>query len=179
MKIKWAGIMLALSVVLLAGCKKVYVIVDEPTAPLARFGKVVIGKFNITDFLESIESAERRDKYSPVAKEANVEVIKTLEEELKNWQGTAGGPSLVLSAVMDDFATGSGAMRALSHFGVFGGPHHSNTMLGQGLIEYTVTLKSGSSTVATYKVGVKITGKSLSAYRLEARNIAKFLFDEM
>lgn len=183
MKFKLATLFLTVLVLALSGCKsrKVYTIIDEPNAPLGRFGAVSVGKFNTKEFLASIESDERRDKYAPVTQEMNDAVMAALRGELAAWEGTKGGPPLVVSAVLDDYATGSGALRGMSRFGMFGnsGGHSPALQLGQGVIDYTVTLMSGSTTVATYRVAVRITGASAGAYKVTGRNIAKFLFDEM
>ena len=171
---------LALLALLVAGCvAKVYTIIDEPRSPLKRFGGVTVGSFSTKDFLDSIENTERREKYKPVTAEANDSVADEVEDLVKGWVGTPGGPKLILTAVLDDYATGSGAMRAMSHFGMFGGNHGASNQLGAGVIEYTVTLKSGTTLVATYQVRVRITGRAAGAYKLTGRNIARFLEDEL
>jgi len=112
--------LLAVAVFFVQGCSPGYVVLDRPHGSLGRFSKVVVGEFNTQAFLNSLKGTKRYEPYLPVTKQSNDTVRGEVADLLQGWKGKAGGPVLSMSAVLDDFATGSGAARALSHFGMFG-----------------------------------------------------------
>jgi hypothetical protein len=151
-------------------CKR-YNVVERPTAPMGHFSRITIGKFSYTEYMEQLKGTERYAKYLPVAAAANDSVRKGVIADLSGWQGAAKGPVLEMTAVMDDFATGSGATRALAVFGLV------PSGMGQGKIAYGVTLRSNNTVVASYDVTIPITGGSKGAYEAMSNAIASFIDD--
>jgi len=166
---KWLG-GLAMAAVLAAGCGH-YEVIDRPTVPLARFGSISMGRFTTDEFLASLRGSERYEKYLPVTAEANRAVYMAIRDRLERVPVTAGGPRLVLSANLTDFATGSGAARAMAFVGLVPGG------AGEGVIDYHITLSSEGQLVASYNVRRKITGGASGAYEAEGADIVSFLLD--
>ena len=172
--------LLAVALLFVQGCYPGYVVVDRPQGGLGRFGKIMIGDFNTVAFMNSLKGTKRYEPYLPVTKESNETIRGRVSESLKGWQGKVGGPTLVMTAVLDDFATGSGAARVMSHFGMFGSVGGGAArQMGNGTIQYTVSLKSGATLVASYQVKVEITGGSEGAFKVVAADIKKFIDDNM
>ena len=156
--------------------RKPYKVLVTPEKGLGQYGKVAVGNFDTRAFLEKLKekNASNYESYAELTPKINQLVRNYVVEAMNSRTVELKGAGLVVSAKLLNYRTGDAGARATGAFFSSGG---GGSRMGNGFLDYEITLSSAGKIVAMFNVHSDIKANKEGAYRAIGSYINWFLQD--